>query len=92
MNFTTHHNRALKYVEWPHSRSTTRNFFAHSKGTGESRITQNKNMSLRVKFKILFETLKPLHVKGIVSRDWGRLQMGSFDRSEFRMIPLEVYF
>jgi hypothetical protein len=31
-------------------------------------------------------------LKGIVSRDWGRLQMGPFDRSEFRMIPLEVYF
>jgi hypothetical protein len=31
-------------------------------------------------------------LKGIVSRDWGRLQMGSLDRSEFRMIPLEVYF
>jgi hypothetical protein len=30
--------------------------------------------------------------KGIVSRDWGRLQMGSLDRSEFRTIPLEVYF
>jgi hypothetical protein len=31
-------------------------------------------------------------IKGIVSRDWGRLQMGSLDRSEFRTIPLEVYF
>jgi hypothetical protein len=30
--------------------------------------------------------------KGIVTRDWGRLQMGSLDRSEFRTIPLEVYF
>jgi hypothetical protein len=31
-------------------------------------------------------------IKGIVSRDWGRLQMGSLNRSEFRSIPLEVYF
>jgi hypothetical protein len=30
--------------------------------------------------------------KGIVSRDWGRLQMGSLDRSEFSMIPLAVFF
>jgi hypothetical protein len=28
----------------------------------------------------------------LVSRDWGRLQMGSLNRSEFCMIPLEVYF
>jgi hypothetical protein len=32
------------------------------------------------------------YLKGIVSRDWGRLQMGSLDRSEFPTIPLEVYF
>jgi hypothetical protein len=31
-------------------------------------------------------------IKGIVSRDWAGLQMGSLDRSEFRTIPLEVYF
>jgi hypothetical protein len=31
-------------------------------------------------------------LKGIVSRDWTGLQMGSLDRSEFRTIPLEVYF
>jgi hypothetical protein len=31
-------------------------------------------------------------VKGIVSRDWAGLQMGSLDRSEFRTVPLEVYF
>jgi hypothetical protein len=31
-------------------------------------------------------------LKGIVSRDWAGLQMGSLDRSEFRTIPLEVYF
>jgi hypothetical protein len=30
--------------------------------------------------------------KEIVSRDWGRLQMGSLDIYEFRTIPLEVYF
>jgi hypothetical protein len=30
--------------------------------------------------------------KGIVSRDWAGLQMGSLDRSEFPTIPLEVYF
>jgi hypothetical protein len=30
--------------------------------------------------------------KGIVSRDWAGLQMVSLDRSEFRTIPLEVYF
>jgi hypothetical protein len=33
-----------------------------------------------------------LCLKGIVSRDWAELQMGSLDRSEFRKIPLEVYF
>jgi hypothetical protein len=33
-----------------------------------------------------------LKLKGIVSRDWGSLQMGSLDRSEFCTIPLEVYF
>jgi hypothetical protein len=31
-------------------------------------------------------------IKVIVSRDWGRLQMGSLDRSEFRTILLKVYF
>jgi hypothetical protein len=31
-------------------------------------------------------------LKGIVSRDWAGLQMGSLDRSEFCMTPLEVYF
>jgi hypothetical protein len=31
-------------------------------------------------------------VKGIVSRDWAGLQMGSLDRSDFPTIPLEVYF
>jgi hypothetical protein len=31
-------------------------------------------------------------LKEIVSREWARLQMGSLDRSEFRTIPLEVYF
>jgi hypothetical protein len=36
--------------------------------------------------------LQSYHFKGIVSRDWGRLQMGSLDRSEFCTIPLEVYF
>jgi hypothetical protein len=33
-----------------------------------------------------------VRIKGIVSRDWTGLQMGSLDRSEFRTIPLEVYF
>jgi hypothetical protein len=33
-----------------------------------------------------------INFKGIVLRDWGRLQMGSLDRSEFRTIPLEVCF
>jgi hypothetical protein len=31
-------------------------------------------------------------IKGIVSRDWAGLQMGSLDRSDFPTIPLEVYF
>jgi hypothetical protein len=39
-----------------------------------------------------FKILASFIIKGIVSRDWGRLQMGSLDRSEFRVIPLEVYF
>jgi hypothetical protein len=42
------------------------------------------------------DPIAPLEViitlKGIVSRDWAGLQMGSLDRSEFRTIPLEVYF
>jgi hypothetical protein len=32
------------------------------------------------------------NIKGIVSRDWAGLQMGSLDRSDFPTIPLEVYF
>jgi hypothetical protein len=40
----------------------------------------------------ILPVLSRLEVKGIVSRDWAGLQMGSLDRSEFRMIPLEVYF
>jgi hypothetical protein len=31
-------------------------------------------------------------IKGIVSRDWAGLQIGSLDRSDFPTIPLEVYF
>jgi hypothetical protein len=31
-------------------------------------------------------------LKGIVSRDWGRLQMVLLDRSEVRAIPLNIYF
>jgi hypothetical protein len=41
---------------------------------------------------MLITVLTFTYIKGIVSRDWGRLQMGSLDRSEFCMIPLEVYF
>jgi hypothetical protein len=47
-------------------------------------------MALVITIIFLFLFLKM--IKGIVSRDWGRLQMGSLDRSKYRMIPLEVYF
>jgi hypothetical protein len=31
-------------------------------------------------------------IKGIVSQDWGRMQIVLLDRSEVRTIPLDVYF
>jgi hypothetical protein len=44
---------------------------------------------------MLFQVVISMCVKlilGIVSQDWGRLQMVLLDRSEVRMIPLHVYF
>jgi hypothetical protein len=32
------------------------------------------------------------YIKGIVSRDWGRLQMVVLDRSEVPLIPVEICF
>jgi hypothetical protein len=53
---------------------------------------RRQKIFLKTPTSVIYKQLFSFSFKGIVSRDWGRLKMGSLDRSEFRMIPLEVYF
>jgi hypothetical protein len=64
-----------------------------AKGTMENNETKGKGtMNKETGLQNAETIFGTQQIKGIVSRDWEGLQMGSLDRSEFPKIPLEVYF
>jgi hypothetical protein len=55
-------------------------------------LTNHTNFHTVIAFKTSIKSPGFYLVKGIVSRDWAKLQMVLLDRSEVRIIPLDVYF